>query len=163
MTTQERLDYLLETATTPSNRGRLTHTWVAENISLTVADAVYSAVNAVSVPTALRYATGNGIDTSATLWKAQAEAVAASSELLSPHLETLRDFELLSVPRWQVEGYQSEPTLKSVQAEIDAEQAQLAREAISLVWTAKQAVVNGGIFRGEITTLEQIVAAIEGA
>lgn len=57
--------------------------------------------------------------------------------------------------QWQVEGYESEPTLESVQAEID-------RETITAIWAAKQAVVSEGIFNGTITTLADIVAAIGG-
>ena len=118
MTPQERLDYLLEVAATPSNRGRLTHSWVAENISLEAADGVYAAINAVSQPSALRFVTGNGIDTTAALWKAQAEAVAAANESLAPFLVTLRDFESIYQPRWQTEGYEAEPTLAQVTKEL---------------------------------------------
>jgi hypothetical protein len=118
MTPEERLAYLLEVVAIPSNRGRLTHSWVAENVSLAAADAVYAAINSVSQPTALRYNVGNGIDTSAELWKAQAEAVAESDESLAPHLESLRDFELIRMPRWQSEGYESEPTLALVEKEL---------------------------------------------
>jgi len=136
MTPQERLDYLLETVSVPSNRGRLTHAWVAENINLNVADGVYNAINDVSQPTALRYATGNGIDTSAELWKMQANAVAVTNGELAPHLELLRDFELDRKSRWQVDGlYGSEPTLEQIESEIAAaalaaDQKQ-AREAIA--------------------------------
>jgi hypothetical protein len=49
------------------------------------------------------------------LWKAQAEAVAESDESLAPHLESLRDFELIRMPRWQSEGYESEPTLAQIE------------------------------------------------
>ena len=121
MTPEQRLAHLLEVAPSPSNRGRLTHAWVAENVSLAVADGVYAAVNAESVPTALRYVTGIGIDTMAALWKTQAAAVADSDESLAPHLVLLRDFELIYRPRWQTEGYESQPTLESVTAEIAAE------------------------------------------
>ena len=126
MTPEQRLAHLLEVAPSPSNRGRLTHAWVSENVSLAVADGVYAAINAVSVPTALRYVTGilgsgQGIDTTAALWKTQAAAVADSDESLAPHLVLLRDFELIYRPRWQTEGYESQPTLESVTAEIAAE------------------------------------------
>jgi hypothetical protein len=120
MTPQERLDYLLEVVIAPSNRGRLTHTWVAENVSLAVADGVYAAINSVSVPSALRYVTGNGIDTSAELWKMQATGVAAVNESLAPYLLLLRDFELIYQPRWQVEGYNEEPTFELIEAELQA-------------------------------------------
>ena len=121
MTPEQRLAHLLEVAPSPSNRGRLTHAWVTENVSLAVADGVYEAVNAVSAPTALRYVTGNGINTTAALWKTQAAAVADSDESLAPHLVLLRDFELIYRPRWQTEGYELQPTLESVTAEIAAE------------------------------------------
>lgn len=141
MTPQARLDYLLESIVLPSNRGRLTHAWVAENISLAVADAVYAAINANSVPTALRFVTGDGIDTTATLWKQQATAVAGSNQLLAEHLVTLRDFESISIPRWQSEGYESQPRLGQIikelrkSAAIDAaeDRLQAYREAWS-VW-----------------------------
>jgi hypothetical protein len=121
MTPEERLAYLLEVVAIPSNRGRLTHSWVAENVSLAAADAVYAAINSVSQPTALRYNVGNGIDTSAALWKAQAEAVAESDESLAPYLESLRDFELIRMPRWQSEGYDSEPRLEQITREVGHE------------------------------------------
>jgi len=123
MNAEQRLDYLLEVIPVPSGRGRLTHTWVAENIGLAVADQVYAEVKKVSEPTALRFATGDGIDTSAELWKTQAEVVAAQNHELVEHLEMLRDFESDMKPRWQKEGYAEEPTLESVQAELDAENA----------------------------------------
>lgn len=44
-----------------------------------------------------------------------------------------------------------------------AVQAAIDRQAISPIWAAKKAVVDEGIFNGTITTLEQVVAAIEGA
>lgn len=119
MTAEQRLAYLLEVVSTPSNRGRLTHAWIAENVSLAVADGVYAAINAVSVPTAMRYTTGNGIDTTAALWKLQATAVAQSNESLSPHLDLLRDFESVRKPRWEIEGYATAPTLEQIQLSID--------------------------------------------
>ena len=138
MTNDERLAYLLETAPIPSNRGRLTHTWVAENISLAVADAVYGAVNDVSVPTALRYATGNGIDTTADLWKLQAAAVAANNELLSPHLAALKDFEYIYQPRWQTLGYEVAPTLESVT--LAATKRQLEDSAVDALQAFREAL-----------------------
>jgi hypothetical protein len=152
MNAEQRLALLLESEAKPSGRGRLTHAWVAENVSLTVADGVYAAINAVSVPTALRYVTGNGIDTAAALWKAQATAVAASSESLAPHLVLLRDFELVYLPRWQIEGYQSAPTLDSVSLELQKQQLadaaadayQAFREALSTWNGSGDAPVLGG-------------------
>ncbi len=129
MTPQKRLDYLLEVVLVPSNRGRLKHSWVAEHISLAAADAVFAAIDSQSKPTALRFAAGDGIDTAAALWKQQAEAVAAGNPLLAPHLAELRDFELVWRPRWQVEGYQAEPTLASITAEIEAAALEAARAA----------------------------------
>ncbi len=120
MNAQERLDHLLEEVLIPSNRGRLTHAWVAENVSLAVADGVYTAINAVSAPTALRFVAGTGIDTTAGLWKQQAAAVAQAIPQLSPFLELLRDFELLKQRQWQVEGYAQAPTLEQIQAELNA-------------------------------------------
>lgn len=111
---QECLDWLLAVDTKPSNRGRLTHEWVSENVSLAVADAVFAAISEVSPPSAQRYNVGNGIDTTAELWKTQANALASAGSPLSPHLKVLRDFELITGPRWQLWGIESEPTITSV-------------------------------------------------
>jgi hypothetical protein len=145
----------LEVVAIPSNRGRLTHSWVAENVSLAAADAVYAAINSVSQPTALRYNVGNGIDTSAELWKAQAEAVAESDESLAPHLESLRDFELTRMPRWQSEGYESEPTLEQITDE-------LTRDETRNWWIAKQAQIEEGLFDRNITTQQQVRDILAG-
>lgn len=111
---QECLDWLLAVDTKPSNRGRLTHEWVSENISLAVADAVFAAISEVSPPSAQRYNVGNGIDTTAELWKQQAEAVAVAVPSLAPHLTKLRDFELVTGPRWQLFGISFEPTADEI-------------------------------------------------
>lgn len=121
MTAETRLAELLEIVEAPSNRGRLTHDWIAQNIGLEFADTIYAAINSSSPATALRFVAGVGIDTSADPWKRQAEAVAASIESLQPHLPTLRDFETIRQPRWQTEGYEKEPTLADVQAALKAE------------------------------------------
>jgi hypothetical protein len=141
MTPQERLDYLLEVIAEPSKRGRLTHAWVAENVSLAVADGVYAAINAVSVPTALRYVTGNGIDTTAELWKTQATAVSDAVESLAPFLVLLRDFELSYLPRWQSLGM-SEPTIESVAAEMQSKAAMQAYRDLHSKWLVP--VLDGG-------------------
>ena len=119
MTPQERLDYLLEVAATPSNRGRLTHSKVSAEPSLghAIADQVYAAIKAMSEPTSIRYAAGEGIDTTSPAWKQQANHVAEQNELLAPFLVTLRDFESIYQPRWQTEGYEAEPTLEQVTKE----------------------------------------------
>jgi len=149
MNAEQRLDYLLEVIPVPSGRGRLTHTWVAENIGLAVADQVYAAIKEVSEPTALRFATGDGIDTSAELWKTQAEAVAEQNQELVEHLEMLRDFESDRKPRWQTEGYAEEPTLQSVTAAI-------TRDATQAWYEAKTAVVKEGLHNLTITTQQQV-------
>lgn len=151
-TPEELLDYLRELVTQPSGRGRLTHTWVADHIGLAVADAIYGAVNAVTPPTALRYAVGDGIDTSATLWKMQAEQVAQQVEQLAPHLDLLRDFELIRMPRWQSLGYPIELTIGLIQAEID----EANRSAlIGALRSRFDAILN------QIGTTEQAQAVVE--
>lgn len=118
MTPDQRLSELLEIVPVASNRGALTHDWLAANVSLEVAEAVYAVINSVSPATASRFATGKGIDTRVPVWKSQATAVAAANESLSPFLVLLRDFEFDYRPQWQVEGYDAEPTLESVTLEM---------------------------------------------
>ena len=129
-TAEQLHTYLLASEQVPSGRGRLTHAWVAENIGMSVADAVYAAIDSVSPPTALRYNVGNGIDTTAEFWKQQASAVAVAAPALAPYLETLRDFEFTTRPRWQALGYETEPTIESVQSELDQLADQAARQAV---------------------------------
>lgn len=119
-TAAERRAQLAATVTIPSNRGRLTHTWVAENLGLAVADGVYNSIASISVPTAQRYAVGTGIDTTAETWKTQAEAVAVAVPALAPYLSTLRDFESLTVTTWQKMGGTSEvPSVEEIQSAMD--------------------------------------------
>jgi len=137
--------YFAESVSVPSSRGRLTHTWVADNISLAAADGIYNAINVVSPPSALRYVTGNGIDTSAALWKQQAEAVAASNASLAPLLPALRDFELAIMPRWQVVGTSEAPTAESVREVIETEKlrvikSQLEDDATDRLQTYREAL-----------------------
>lgn len=169
MTPEQRLAYLLEVVSVPSNRGRLTHSWVAENISLAVADAVFAAIDSQSKPTALRFAAGDGIDTAAALWKQQAEAVAAGNPLLAPHLAELRDFELVQRVRWQALGYSQAPTLETITAELEAETlATAARERLARISNCRQAFdrvaaeVRGRIESG-VTDGGQISAAFDSA
>ena len=133
MTPQERLDYLTAVASYPSGRGRITHAWVTENIGLGVADGIHGALNTLSPPAAARYATGNGVDTTAAWWKARVTA-AASNEAIAPHLETLRDFESIYQLRWQAEGYESEPTLADVtkQAIVDTTRTTINAKATAI-------------------------------
>lgn len=161
MNAQERLTELLEVVAVPSNRGRLTNSALGDLTSPEVAETIYDLIKASTESYAIQFVVG-GIDTSTPAWKARVDAIQVNDPGLAQIKPMIRDWETMSQPRWQSLGYDTEPTLESVQAEIDAEQAQLAREAISLVWTAKQAVINEGIFDGTITTLEQIVAAIGG-
>lgn len=137
MTPQERLDHLLAIAPFPSNRGRITHTWVAENIGLETADGIHAAINAQSPPAAARYATGNGIDTAADWWKARVEA-AASNAAIALHLETLRDFESIYQTGWQAEGYVAEPTLESVTLEINKQT--MEDSAVNALQTYREAL-----------------------
>jgi len=142
-TAEECLAWLLETEQVPSGRGRLTHDWVAKEIDLDVADAIYAAVAAVSPPTALRYNVGSGIDTSSSTWKEQATAVAAANPALAAHAEVLRDFEIITRPRWAGLGYAVEPTLDQIAKErfVAATRAEIAARLRKL--TAKSNAVSG--------------------
>jgi hypothetical protein len=55
----------------------------------------------------------------------------------------------VSRPRWQIEGYAIEPTLQSVQAEID-------RDATAAWYSARDAVVREGLHNLTITTQQQV-------
>jgi hypothetical protein len=55
----------------------------------------------------------------------------------------------VSRPRWQIEGYDSEPTLQSVQAEIE-------RNATAAWYAARDAVVREGLHNLTITTQQQV-------
>jgi hypothetical protein len=157
LTDSEVLAVMLEVVERPSNRGRLTHEKVSEHplLGLVVADAIYGAIASISPPSAVRYNVGSGIDTSAELWKQQAEAVAEQNQQLAPFLELLRDWELARAPRWQLAGLESEPAIEDVAtwrqwAETDD------------WWTAKKAQVDNGLHSGTITTQQQIVDLLGG-
>lgn len=77
-----------------------------------------------------------------------------------PNMPTLEDF--AAVASLGGGWLYADVTAEQVTAAIAAEDARIAREAIKPVWEAKKAVVAEGIFDGSITTLEQIIAAIEG-
>jgi len=55
----------------------------------------------------------------------------------------------VSRPRWQIEGYTTEPTLESSQAEID-------RDAAAAWYAARDAVVREGLHNLTITTQQQV-------
>jgi hypothetical protein len=153
------LAHLLATGSTPSNRGRLTHEKVSEHplLGLAVADAIYGAINSVSPPSAVRYNVGSGIDTSAELWKQQAEAVAEQNAGLAPFLELLRDWELDKGPLWELLQIEFLPTIEDVAAwRLDAD-TRLARDQIIERITAVQSAI------AQAETPEAVLADAEAA
>lgn len=120
MTAQERLDYLLEVISIPRDEPRLTNSALGELTSPEVAEQVFDLIKATTESYAIQYVV-NGIDTSTSAWKARVDAINAPTPELESLKPIIRDWEVIRRPRWEtLPGYATEPTLESVQAELDA-------------------------------------------
>lgn len=182
MTAKERLDYLLETVFAPTNT-EVTIGHIRDNIGLTQAeyglvrstlDSAIAALKVSSDPAqrfqgielqdALSAMLGDGISLSNPDRQATIDLLAKFGKWPDEIRDKVKAVGGTMMPRWQTLAIVEEPTLESVQAEMDAataaEEARQAREPIAAIWAAKQAVISEGIFDGTITTVDQIIAAV---
>lgn len=124
MTAAERLAYLLESVTTPTNRqiivadiinavgveagGLVLGTLQAASASNPILSAAYQALVTV------------GISLSDDLRQGMIDQLAVAGNWPNSVRDAVKALGRVTQPRWQIENYQSQPTLEQIQAEIDA-------------------------------------------
>ena len=167
MTAQERLDHLLAPAGIPTGIS-VTLAHVQEAIGDDAYTLVRLTLEAATVPqdetiAAKRAATDmadaiaamrvSGLLLSPPERQDMIDQLAVAGEWPDSVRDAVKALGIDNRPRWIVEGRAEEPTLESVQAEINQEQ-------LRDWWTAQQAVISEGIFDGTITTQTEAIAAI---
>jgi hypothetical protein len=122
MTPQQRLDYLLEQVTTHTNRQVIVADLIAavglEGAGLvlgTLQDA--SATNPI-LAAAYQALTTVGISLSDDLRQGMIDSLAVAVSWPNEVLDGVKSLGRLTQPRWQSEGYQSEPTLQLITLEV---------------------------------------------
>jgi hypothetical protein len=154
MNAEERLAYLLESV------------WVPTNATITVAEIV----NAVGSLDAARLVVGTlqagasqdpilaasyqalstvGMSLSGQDRQGLIDQLAIAGQWPDAVRDAVKALGGVWQTRWQIEGYASEPTLQSVQAEID-------RDATAAWYSARDAVVREGLHDLTITTQQQV-------
>lgn len=148
MTAQERLDYLLETVATPTNT-LVTIGVLRETLSTAEYGQVLATFAAAKTPASSDFAdvvaaaemessfiamSGPGLLFSSETRQATIDQLAAAGGWSDETRDTIKDLGYSSAQRWESEGYETEPTIEQVQAELDTE----AKQAI--VTTTRQAI-----------------------
>jgi hypothetical protein len=143
MNPQQRLDYLLEQVTTNTNRQVIVADLIdavgLEGAGLvlgTLQDA--SATNPI-LAAAYQALTTVGISLSDDLRQGMIDSLAVAGSWPNEVLDGVKSLGRLTQPRWQQEGYQSEPTLSQITTELRKQELedswvdrlQAARESLS--------------------------------
>lgn len=158
MTAQERLDHLLAPAGLPQDT-LITVGHITDAVGMDASRLVIGTVQAGADQDPLLQAAMHALYTTGMLLSPpdrqdMIDQLALAGEWPDEVRDAVKALGIDNRPRWQVEGRAEEPTLVSVQAEINQEQ-------LRDWWTAQQAVVSEGIFDGTITTKTAAVNAIE--
>lgn len=123
MTAQERLDFLLETVTTNTNRQII----VADIINAVGVEAgglVLGTLQAASqtnpiLASAYQALVTVGISLSDDLRQGMIDQLAVAGNWPNSVRDAVKALGRITQPRWQREGYATEPTLEQIQSEID--------------------------------------------
>lgn len=124
MNAQQRLDYLLESVTTLTNRQVI----VADIINAVGVDAgglVLGTLQAAAATNPILAAAYQalvtvGISLSDDLRQGMIDQLAVAGSWPNSVRDAVKALGRVTQPRWQLEGYPSQPTLSQIQAEIDA-------------------------------------------
>lgn len=135
MTAEERLAWLLESEWVPTNRQVLVADITAviglEATALVVGTMKAAAATNPLMDTIIIAMSTNGLSLSTPERQAIIDSLATAGQWPDAIRDAIKALGGVWRPRWQSAGYAAEPTLETVQAELDAEADQTARNAVS--------------------------------
>lgn len=142
MNAQERLDYLLATEFVPTNRqvlfADITAVVGLEATALVVGTMKAASASNPLMDTIIIAMSTNGLSLSSPERRAVIDQLAAAGSWPDSVRDAVKALGGVDRPRWQSEGYESEPTLEQIQAEI--EQAALREFAETLIQRVSAAI-----------------------
>jgi hypothetical protein len=146
MTAQERLDYLLEQVTSNTNRQIIVADIIAA-VGVNDGGLVLGTLQAAAATNPILAAAYQalvtvGISLSDDLRQGMIDQLALAGSWPDSVRDAIKALGRVTQPRWQIEGYASEPTLEQITTEVRKQELedawknrlQAAREALS-VWT----------------------------
>jgi hypothetical protein len=153
MNAEQRLAYLLESVWVPTN-ATVTVAEIVNAVGLDAARLVVGTIQAGAVQDPLVASSHNALSTVGMSLSGQdrqslIDQLAVAGNWPDSVRDAVKALGGVWRARWQVEGYAAEPTLESVQAEID-------RDATAAWYTARDAVVREGLHNLTITTQQQV-------
>lgn len=159
MTAQSRLDHLLAPAGIPQDT-LITVGHITDAVGMDAARLVAGTVQAGASQDPLLAAAMHALYTTGMLLSPpdrqdMIDQLALAGEWSDEVRDAIKSLGIDNRPRWQVEGRAEEPTIESVQAEIDAEE--LAQYAIELVQRVSAAINLAAAI--EDATIETVQAA----
>lgn len=147
-TAQERLNYLLGTEFVPTNK-QVVFADVTAVVGLEATALVVGTMKAASatnplMDTIIIAMSTNGLSLSSTERRAVIDQLATAGKWPDEVREAIKALGGIEQPRWQIEGYTQEPTLESIQAELDAP-SQVADETRHEVLMSVNRGTDGGL------------------
>jgi len=163
MNAQERLDYLLAEDWVPTNAlvtiGTIKAALPEESYGLVLAtfavakipasNSIADIAKAAETESSFIAMSGDGLNLSSPERQAVIDALATAGSWPDAVRDAVKALGGVWRPRWQSEGYATQPTLQSVQAEIN-------RDATAAWYEARDAVVREGLHNLTITTQQQV-------
>jgi hypothetical protein len=135
MTAQERLDYLLEQITTPTNRQVIVADIInavgLEACGLVLGTLQAAATNNPILAAAYQALVTVGISLSDDLRQSMIDQLAVAGSWPDLVRDSVKALGRVTQPRWQIEGYADEPTLEQIQAEFDEQRLVNAKALFS--------------------------------
>ena len=151
MNAEQRLEYLLETQWAPTNKAVL-FADITEAVGLQAAALVVGTVKAASatnplMDTILIAMSSVGLSLSSAERQGVIDMLASAGEWPDEVRDAVKALGGTYKPRWEIEAYAAEPSLESVQAEIDTAAkvviVQAGRTAVSSKATTVNALLDG--------------------
>jgi hypothetical protein len=172
MTPQERLDYLLESVFVPTNKQVLVADLVdavGDNGSRLVLGTLQAAAAQDPLLAAAYQALATvGISLSPLDRQAMVDQLATAGSWPDATRDAVKALGGVYRKRWQIEGYDSEPTLEVVQEIIAAEAIrEAARQKLIEIqarrqrWDAVSAIIRSRIETDAVSSIESILEAVE--
>jgi hypothetical protein len=153
MNAEQRLEHLLDSVWVPTNRAVLFADITAvvglEATALVVGTVKAAAATNPLMDTILIAMSSVGLSLSTAERQGVIDTLAVAGTWPDAVRDAIKALGGVNRPRWQIEGYATEPTIESVQAEID-------RDATTAWLEAKLAAVREGLYDSTITTREQV-------
>lgn len=145
MNAQERLDYLLTTEFVPTNR-QVLFADITAVVGLEATALVVGTMKAASaanplMDTIIIAMSTNGLSLSSPERRAVIDQLATAGSWPDVVRDAVKSLGGVDRPRWQSEGYDSEPTLEQIQAEITKQSMRLRIDAaLNQIGTSEQSL-----------------------